>query len=258
MQSLPAASIQSQPWRDIAFPAFLPLLLVLLSSTSLFASARLAGKKTAVPVARWGAAQPGCTFTTTPDGKYNYGLWSGDLGVTVSVDAREVQIIRHRIEPIFGLFVTIRYRGQSSLDFPGQHITLQFMKHFKWVQPALDPDAYVEKIQKDADELDDETRRIVQKHPEKERTRKSREQDYQKSIAEFIEFLNRNSLRPALLDPAHPQISGWISFDTANKWLTGWKAQEEFVLRLPLDGKIFEFPFKLPPQKGELLMRKRE
>ena len=33
---------------------------------------------------------------------------------------------------------------------------------------------------------------------------------------------------------------------------------KEFILRLPLDGKIFEFPFKLPPKPGEVLLRKRE
>jgi len=27
---------------------------------------------------------------------------------------------------------------------------------------------------------------------------------------------------------------------------------------VPLQGRIFEFPFKLPPKKGELLLRKRE
>jgi hypothetical protein len=53
-------------------------------------------------------------------------------------------------------------------------------------------------------------------------------------------------------------VSGWVFFDTKTKWLGGWKTQEEFVLRLPLDGKIFEFPFKLPPEKGELLLQKRE
>ena len=60
------------------------------------------------------------------------------------------------------------------------------------------------------------------------------------------------------LDRANPQVSGWVFFSTDSKWLGKWKAQEEFVLRLPLDGKVFEFPFKLPPEEGELLLRKRE
>jgi hypothetical protein len=126
------------------------------------------------------------------------------------------------------------------------------------VQTALDPDGYTQKIQADADALDDETRREVAKHPEQKQAREAHLQEYQKSINELIEFLGRNALRPAHLDRAHPEVSGWVFFNTKNKWLGGWKAQEEFILRLPLDGKVFEFPFKLPPEKGELLLQKRQ
>ena len=207
---------------------------------------------------RWSEAQPGCTFSTTEDGKYRYGLWSGDLGIVLSVDAREVQIIRHRIEPIFGVYLTIRYRGTGNLDMSPEAITLQFMKHFKIVQTALDPDDYTEKIQTDADTLDDETRRAIAKHPEEKQVREKRLQDYQKSVSELIEFLGKNSLRAAHLDHGNPEANGWVFFNTANKWLGGWKEQEEFILRLPLAGKIFEFHFKLPPKPGEVLLRKRE
>src|ERR1039458_8236049 len=99
----------------------------------------------------WSEDQPGCTFSRGDDGKYHYGLWSGDVGVMLAVDAREVQIIRHRIEPLFGVLLTIRYRGAGSLDTSPDGITLQFMKHFKVVQTSLDPDGYAQKIQADAD-----------------------------------------------------------------------------------------------------------
>jgi len=132
------------------------------------------------------------------------------------------------------------------------------MKHFKVVQTSIDPDDYTRKIQADADTLDDETRREVAKHPEKKQVREARLQDYQKSVSELIEFLGRNSLRPAHLDPANPEVSGWVFFNTKSKWLGGWKAQEEFVLRVPLDAKIYEFPFKLPPEEGEFLLQKRQ
>ncbi len=222
-------------------------------------NARGNDKATPRPLAfRWSEQQPGCTFSRGDDGKYRYGVWSGDVGIVLAVDAREVQIIRHRIEPIFGVLLTIRYRGADSLDASPEGITLQFMKHFKIVQPALDPDDYTEKIQADADALDDETRREVTKHPEQKQAREARLQDYQKSINELIEFLSTKSLRPARLDRATPEVSGWAFFNTQNKWLGGWKAQEEFILRLPLDGKVFEFPFKLPPEKGELLLPKRQ
>ena len=216
-------------------------------------------KRTPPPLAvRWAEEQPGCTFSRGDDGKYRYGLWSADAGITLAVDAREVQVIHHRNWPIFGVLLTIRYRGADSLDASPDGITLQFMKHFKVVQTSLDPDGYSEKIQSDADAFDDETRRAVAKHPEKKQTLEARLQDYQKAANEMIEFLSRNSLRPARLDRANPEVSGWVFFNTNSKWLGGWKTQEEFVLRLPLAGKIFEFPFKLPPQQGELLLQKRE
>jgi hypothetical protein len=209
---------------------------------------------------RWSEEQPGCTFSRGDDGKYRYGLWSGDVGVVLAVDAREVQIIRHRhrIEPIFGALLTLRYRGTGSLDASADGITLQFMKHFKVVQTSLDPDDYSQKIQADADALDDETRREVAKHPEKKQALETRLQEYQKSVNELIEFLSRKGLRAAHLDKANPEVSGWVFFNTDSKWLGGWKAQEEFVLRLPLNGKVFEFPFKLPPERGELLLQKRQ
>src|SRR5258706_5409844 len=175
----------------------------------------------------------------------------------LSVDARRVQLARHRLGPISGVLLEIPYRTPASLDVTADGITLQFMEHFKVVQTSLDPDDYTRKIQADADTLDDETRREVAKHPEKKQVREARLQDYQKSVSELIEFLGRNSLRPAHLNPANPEVSGWVFFNTKSKWLGGWKAQEEFVLRVPLDGKIYEFPFKLPPEKNEFLLQKR-
>jgi len=154
--------------------------------------------------------------------------------------------------------VTIRYRGTGGLDVSPDGITLQFMKHFKVIQTSLDPDDYTQKIQADADALDDETRRVIERHPEQKQAREARLQDYQKSVSELIEFLGKNSLPTAHLDHGNQEVSGWVFFNTANKWIGGWKTQEEFILRLPLDGKLFEFPFKLPPKAGELLLRKRE
>lgn len=237
-----------------------PVMLSAIFASTLWASPPLpaAGKGAPQPpTVRWNEQQPGCTFSRGDDGKYRYGLWSGDIGIVLAVDAREVQLIRHRIEPVFGVLLEIYYRGTARLDASPDGITLQFMKHFKVVQSSLDPDDYIQKIQADADALDDETRREIAKHPEQKEVREKRLQDYQKSVSEMIEFLSRNSLRPAHLDKSSADASGWVFFNTKNKWLGGWKAQEEFILRVPLDGKIYEFPFKLPPEKGELLLQKR-
>lgn len=209
------------------------------------------------PVIRWSETRPGCTFSRGADGKYSYGIWAGDVGVIMAVDARELQLVHHRIEPIFGVLLTVRYRGKESLDTSADGIALEFVKHFKVVQPALDPDSYSQKIQADADALDDETRRAIKKHPAEKQMRIKGLQEYQKSANELIEFLNSNSLRAMHLDPATPEERGWIFFDTDTKWIGSWKSQEEFVLHFPLAGKVFEFPFKLPPEPGELLLRKR-
>jgi hypothetical protein len=249
-----------------AWAMLLPsLVLPQMASSRLVASSSAGPSSSKIPsdkskpvFVRWAEDQPGCTYSRGDDGKYRYGLWAGDLGIVLAVDDRELQIIRHRIEPIFGIQLTIRYRGNGNLNLGPNEITLQFIKHFKVVQPALDPDDYSEKIQSDADALDEETRRAVAKHPEEKQVREARLQDYQKSVSELIEFLGRNSLRAAHLDRATPETSGWVFFNTDSKWLGSWKSQEEFVLRVPLAGKVFEFPFKLPAEQGELLLRKRE
>jgi len=207
---------------------------------------------------RWDEELPGCTFSRSDDGKYRYGLWSGDIGITLAVDAREVQIIHHRIEPIFALLLTIRDRGNQALDVAPEALTLQFMKHFKVVQPALDADSYAQKVQNDADALDHETAREIEKHPEEKDAREARLREYQKSVSELIEYLSNKGLQDTHLDPGNPEVTGWVFFNTNSKWLGKWKRQEEFVLRVPLAGKVFEFPFKLPPKEGELLLRKRE
>ena len=240
----------------------LPLFLVSVFLVSVFGA--VAGdennKNKSAPTIRWSEAEPGCTFSRGDDGKYRYGIWSGDVGIVLAVDAREVEIIRHRhrIQPIFGVLLTIHYRGNRSLEAGPNGITLQFMKHFKVTQTSLDPDGYSQKIQADADALDDETRREVAKHPDQKQRREAQLQDYQKSVNELIEFLSRNSLRDAHLDSGNREVNGWIFFNTEMKWLGKWKAQEEFILRLPLNGTVFEFPFKLPPEPGELLLQKRQ
>jgi hypothetical protein len=209
------------------------------------------------PVIRWSEGTPGCTFSRGKDGKFSYGLWSGDIGIILSVDAREVQLVRHRIEPIFGVLLAVRYHGAASLDEIPDNIRLQFVKHFKVVQSSLDTDSYAQKIHAAAEALDDETQRAIAKHPEERAARQARLEEYQKSADELIEFLNSNSLRVAHLDRAMPEVRGWVFFNTDTKWLGKWKAQEQFVLSFPIAGKIFEFPFKLPPEPGELLLRQR-
>lgn len=225
---------------------------------SLPAHALPKSKKSALAVVRWDEGVPGCTFSRTPDGRYHYGLWSDDLGVTVAVDSQELEKVHRRHELFFGVSLTVQDRGTGAVDVSAGNISLEFVKHFKVIQPSLDPKDFSQKVQNDADEFDRQTARGVQKHPEEKDAKQARARVFQKETAELLEFLGNNTLKPTRLDSANREVTGWILFSVDSRWIGSWKKQEEFILRVPIGGKIFEFPFKLPPKEGELLLRKRE
>ena len=213
--------------------------------------------KSKIPAARWDEGRPGCTFTRGDDGKYRYGLWSEDAGITLAVDSQELEKVHRRHEPFFGVLLTLRYRGQGELDFDTDNISLEFVKHFKVVQTSLDPDDFSAKVQNDADELDHQIAREIEKHPEKKAEKEALVQAFLKDSTELQEFVGKNSLRATRMGPGNPEISGWVLFSTESKWIGAWKKQEELILRVPFGGTVFEFPFKLPPKPGEVLLRKR-
>jgi hypothetical protein len=215
-------------------------------------------EKPKIPAVRWDEANPGCTFSRSDDGKLHYAIWSGDVGLTLSVDSQELEKSHRRHEPFFAVSLDLRYRGQGTLDFPAENISLEFVKHFQVVQISLDPDSFAQKVQNDADAVDHEAAREVQKHPEQKETKEAYVRAFQKDSAELIEFVSKNSLRPARLETGNPEISGWVLFSTSSKWISEWKKQEEFILRVPLNGEIFEFPFQLPPKPGENMLRHRD
>ena len=210
-----------------------------------------------IPAVRWDETHPGCTFSHTDDGKLRYGLWWDDVGMTLSVDSQELEKVRRRHEPFIGVLLDVRYRGRKTVEVGAQDISLEFVKHFQVVQTSLDPDEFSDKIQANADALDHEIAVEIQKHPEKKQAKEAYVRAFQKDAAELLEFVSRNTLRPTQLNEGNPEVSGWVLFSTQSKWIGGWKNQEEFILRVPLDGKMFEFPFTLPPKPGEVMLRKR-
>jgi len=233
----------------------LAIALIALAPVSISAGDK---HKQKIPTARWNEQTPGCTFTRGDDGKYRYGLWSDDLGITLAVDSQELEKVHRRHEPFFGALLTIRYRGQAAVDLDTGNISLEFVKHFKVRQTALDPDDFEQKVQNDADALNDQVARDAAKHPERKQQNEAYLRAFLKDATELQEFVGKNSLRPTRLTPWNPEATGWVLFSTSSKWISGWKKQEEFVLRLPLEGKVFEFPFKLPPKPGETILRRRE
>ena len=213
--------------------------------------------KSNLPAVRWVEGNPGCTFERGDDGKYRYGMWYDDAGVVMAVDSQELEKVHRRRELFFALFLTVRYRGQTSLDVATDDISLQFMKHFQVIQTSLDPDDFSDKVQSDTDTLNDQSARQVEKHPEQREQKEAYVRAILKDSAELQEFIGKNSLRPTRLGPGNNETSGWVLFSTDSKWIGHWKKQEELVLRVPVAGKVFEFPFLLPPKPGETILRKR-
>lgn len=235
-------------------------LVLAVAAAFLLAQSSLASNKNKekIPAVRWAEGNPGCTYARGDDGKFRYGLWYGDVGMTVAVDAQELQKVHRRHEPFFAVLVTVRYRGQASLDFSADNISLEFVKHFQVRQMALDPDDFSAKVQGDADTLNDQTAREVEKHPEQKEQKEAFVRAFLKDSAELQEFVGKSSLRPTKLSPGHEETSGWVLFSTNSKWIGKWKKQEQLILRVPVSGMVFEFPFRLPPKPGETILRKRE
>lgn len=228
-----------------------------MAAASMLSSSFASKKKEKIPAVRWAEGNPGCTFARGDDGKLRYGLWYGDVGMTLAVDAQELEKVHRRHEPFFGVLLNVKYRGQGSLDFAVDNISLEFVKHFQVQQIALDPDDFATKIQNDADTLNDQTARDVEKHPEQKEQKDAYVRAFLKDSAELEEFVGKNSLRPTKLSPGHAEATGWLLFSTNSKWIGKWKKQEDFVLRVPVSGMVFEFPFQLPPKPGETMLRKR-
>jgi hypothetical protein len=236
----------------LALSALLPV-----NVTALGSGVKSAAQKPSAPTLRWAESAAGCTFSRDDDGKYRYSVWTQDYGVILAVDAQELDKVRHRVEPFFAVHLTVRYRGSQTLAVNPARATLEFVKHFKLIQTALDPETFAAKTQDDADELEYQTEREVRKHPERKEEREKYVQTHQKEALEFLDFLTQRTMPATHLDASHPEISGWILFSTQNKWLGEWKKPEEFLLRFPLADRTVEFPFLLPAHQGDLILRKR-
>ncbi|MGH9512953.1 MAG: hypothetical protein ACRD2U_12550 [Terriglobales bacterium] len=240
------------PWRAI--------LLLALAAISI--PAAVASQKSPAPaVVRWTAGTNGSSYLRTADGKYVYDLINGPLEIALAIDAQELEKVHHRPLPILAIRLDARYNGQKSFQFTTGHIALEFLSHYQVVNTALDPDELETRIQNDIDSLSDETAREVRRHPEKKQELESSLQAHLKDMTDLVGFVTLYTLRPAALDSGNPTAGGWIFFSTKSKWIGKWKSHEEFILRVPVRlpsaDEVFEFPFALPPHKGDLVLRRR-
>lgn len=190
-------------------------------------------------VLRWAEGLPGCTFSADDDGRYRYGLWTDDFGIVIAVDADEVRKASLRVEPLFAIFVSLRYRGKQSLSFDPASIRLEFVSHYHAVQNAIDPDDFAAKLERDTGK------------------KAEKGSSAQNDVKQTQEFLRSRGLRPIRLDSTNSEVAGWIFFSAKSKWIGDWKKQEQFLLRVPIAGQEIEFPFALPPSQGDVLLRRR-
>jgi hypothetical protein len=233
------------------------LLLAMLFASAAAATPQGPNKAPVTLTSRWGEGQPGCTFSRDDDGKYRFGLWTADFGIILAVDSQELEKVRRRAQPIFALQLTVHYRGKDSIDVEPGNISLEFVNHYHDIHSSLDPDSLASKQRHDADTLAEETGREIRKHPQKKEEKEAMLAARQKDAAEMIDFLNTRSLRAVKLDPGHPEVSGWVLFSTRSKWIDQLQKQEEFLLRVRVEGRVVEFPFSLPPSEGDLILRRR-
>jgi hypothetical protein len=200
---------------------------------------------------------PSCTFIRGNDGKYRYKLTTPLLNLTMAIDSQELQLSRKRPEPMFTVFLAVHSNADGRLDVIPNKFTLEFADHAHALQHALDPDALSTELQALADDLSHQTERELRKHPEKKEELEKQVAAHEKDVSELQDFLGTHSLRMVTLGSGTHETSGWIYFSTRNRWIGGWKKQESLILRLPLGSEVYEFPFKLPPNQGDLILRQR-
>lgn len=241
----------------------MPQLRRLLPRVALLCSVVLAAlpchsKKKELPAVRWKAGAPGCEFQRGDDGRYRWRMFGSDLDMTLLVDSQELSKSQHRLYKPLGVYMSVSYTGSGKFDFPAD-LRMEFVRHHNVIEGFLDPTDFSTRMQNDVDTLVFDTEREIKKHPDKGDEKTNRAREFQKQVTEFIEFLSTQSLEPAILNPGNPEIHGWVFFPTMkNKWLGSWKSREDFILRVWMKDKIWEFPFSLPPNEGDLILRKRD
>ena len=214
-------------------------------------------RKKQLPGVRWAAGAPGCEFQRGDDGRYRWKMAGDDLDITLVMDSQELAKTPHRLYHGLAVYLSVTYTGKGKLEFPAD-LRLEFVRHHNLVEGFEDPGELSTKMQNDVDTLVFDTEREIKKHPEKAEEKTARAREYEKEVSEFIEFLSTQSLQPAILTPGNPEVHGWVFFSTRNKWVGPWKSREDFVLRVLMKDKIWEFPFSLPPTEGDLILRKRD
>jgi hypothetical protein len=207
---------------------------------------------------RWAAGAPNCTLRVSDDGHVYYGLTHGNFALTLGIDRQELEKIQHRAIPVIGVFFSARYSGSGTLDIPQARFALEFVRHRRVVQPALEPGQLLRDLQNMMDAVTDEIERHqISKHPDEKESKEKELQVRLRDYTEMMDFISTRALQSSTLDGAHPSSAGWVFFSTKNPWIGSWHRPEKFVLRMPIENLTVEFPFELPPKAGPVALRRR-
>lgn len=231
------------------------MAVLLLALTPLPLGAKKSDKKSLV--VRWREGDPQCTLVKGNDGLYHYTLEYETQKVTLTVDTQELQKTRRTLRHVFRVLLTFRNTGTTPEDIGPENITLEMVDHYHIRLSSADPDEFSFHIQDDSDELVHQSERELKKHPERKEVIEARLQEHEKLVTEWLEYLSTRALQDVTLDTGQPEVTGMVFFNTKTKWKGDWKKEENFVLRVPGDKVIFEFPFTLPPHGEEPSLRER-
>src|SRR5262249_15471535 len=154
-------------------------------------------------------------------------------GVTLAIDSQELEKSTRRLDPFLGVLLSFHYRGSEGAEVRTRGIKLEFVSHHRVEHGALDPENFSAEYKTLVDSAAEQNEREIKKHPEKKDQQEAVMRAAAVELAQVQRFLIVHSLRPAELNPAHREVSGWIFFRARDKWIGTWKTQEEFVLQVP-------------------------
>ncbi|MBV9340514.1 MAG: hypothetical protein JO159_06450 [Acidobacteria bacterium] len=228
-------------------PRIFTFIVLLFFSSSAFAASQPAA------TVRWTEGAADSTVRAAGDGHTYYTLSHGDLDVTLGLDNQELEKISRRVIPMVGVMLSLNYKGRGEFDIRQNRFTLEFVKHFQVVQSSVDPDQMLRHLEDDIEELNREFRKQAKRNDQKQSN------DLQARIKDCMDmmvFVSTRAMRPDTLNGSSSS-SGWVFFSTKSRWIGAWRRPEQFVLRLPLENVVFEFPFELPPKEGKPGLRLR-
>jgi hypothetical protein len=196
-------------------------------------------------IIRWNEAKPECTLSAA-DGMHRYSIEYETLKLTLAVDDNELKKSTRTAEHVFSVLVTANNRGKEAIKIVPPNMKLELVSHHHAMMRAQYPDELSHRLQDDSDELIYQSEKTLKKHPEEKDTVEYRLKAHEELVSQWQSFLSTQSLRETNIDAGRPEVTGWVFFKTNTKWLGNWKDEEEFVLRIPVGKRVFEFPFKLP------------